>query len=74
MELYQISTTAYDEEDFLIVTDAPFEEIEKVLEPMVKQERENDVWYYHSDYLNALSKALPQYRILHFFEPQRIIL
>jgi hypothetical protein len=74
MELYQISTTAYDEEDFLIVTDAPFEEIEKVLEPMVKQERENDVWYDHSDYLNALNEALPQYRILHFIEPQRIVL
>jgi hypothetical protein len=72
MELYQISTTAFDEEDFLIVTDAPYEEIEKVLAPMVKEERENDVWYEHSDYLKALNDALPYNRFLHFIEPQRI--
>jgi len=72
MELYQISTTAFDEEDFLIVTDAPIEEIKKVLEPMVKEERENDVWYEHSDYLKALNDALPYNRILHFTEPQKI--
>jgi len=38
MELYQIKTTAYSEEDMLLISDAPYEEIEKVLEPMVYAE------------------------------------
>lgn len=72
MQLYIISTTAYEEENMLIVTDASVEEIKNVLEPLVKQEREEDVWYEHYDYLKALNDALPYRRILHFTEPLAI--
>ena len=42
MNLYQINTTAYHEEDMLLVTDAPDDAIERVLETMVKAEREEE--------------------------------
>jgi hypothetical protein len=74
MNLYQINTTAHHEEDLLIFTDASIEEIRKVLEPMVEEERENDVWHEHSDYLKALKDALPYKLILYIDEPLMIIL
>ena len=72
MELYQIKTTAYSEEDMLLISNAPYEEIEKVLEPMVNAERKDKAWYDHSDYLNALVEALPQYQFIYVPEPTEI--
>lgn len=69
MELYQIKTTAYSEEDMLLISDAPYDEIEKVLEPMVMAEREGKEWYDHADYLQALRTALPQYQSMYIPEP-----
>lgn len=74
MELYQIKTTAYSEEDMLLITDAPYEEIEKVLEPMVIAERRDKAWYDHSDYMIALAEALPQYQFIYIPEPTEIVL
>lgn len=74
MELYQIKTTAYSEEDMLLITDAPYDEIEKVLEPMVYAERRGKEWYDHSDYLQALRTALPQYQLMYIVEPIEIVL
>ena len=74
MELYQINTTAYPEEDMLLISDAPYEEIEKVLEPMVMAEREGKEWYDHTDYLQALRTALPQYKLMYSPEPTQIVL
>ena len=39
MELYNINTTAYPEEDMLLISDAPSELIEKALEQMVYEEK-----------------------------------
>jgi hypothetical protein len=74
MELYQIKTTAYSEEDMLLISDAPYEEIEKVLQPMVMAEREGKEWYDHTDYLQALRTALPQYQSMYIPEPTEIVL
>lgn len=72
MNLYQIKTTSYDEQDMLLVTDAPDDAIERVLEPMVHAERHEDKWYDHDDYLRALETALPQYQFFYFTEPHII--
>jgi hypothetical protein len=72
MNLYQIKTTAYDEEYILLVTDAPDDAIESVLEPMFHAERHEDAWYDHDDYLKALETALPQYKFFSFVEPHII--
>lgn len=69
MELYQIKTTAYSEEDMLLITDAPYEEIEKVLQSMVDAERNGTEWFDHSDYLQELRTALPQYKLMYIPEP-----
>lgn len=74
MELYQIKTTAFSEEDMLLISDASYEDIEKVLEPMVFAERREKAWYDHSDYLNALVEALPQYKFIYVTEPIEIVL
>jgi len=74
MNLYQIKTTAYDEEDMLLVTDAESEAIERVLEPMIKAEREEDKWFDHDDYLEALHRELPQFSFWYYVEPHVIVL
>ena len=74
MNLYQINTTAYHEEDMLLVTDAPDDAIERVLEPMIHAERHEDKWFDHDDYLNALRTALPQFTFFYYVEPHVIIL
>jgi hypothetical protein len=74
MELYQIKTTAYSEEDMLLISDAPYDEIEKVLEPMVYAERKDKAWYDHDDYMNALRTALPDFKFFYVPEPTEIVL
>jgi hypothetical protein len=72
MNLYQIKTTAYDEEDMLLVTDAPDDAIERILEPMIYEERHEDKWFDHDDYLRALETALPQFTFFYYTEPHVI--
>jgi hypothetical protein len=74
MNLYQINTTAYPEEDMLLVTDAPDDAIERVLEFMVYEERKEKAWYDHDDYLNALKTALPQFTFFYYVEPHLLVL
>jgi hypothetical protein len=75
MELYQINTTAYREEDMLLLSNASFEQIEEVLQPMVNKERSNDdVWFDHDDYMNALRTALPDFKFFYVPEPTEIVL
>jgi hypothetical protein len=74
MNLYKIKTTAYDEEDMLLVSDAPDDAIERVLEPMVKAERDEDKWFDHDDYLEALHTALPQFSFWYYVEPHVLVL
>jgi hypothetical protein len=72
MNLYQIKTTAYDEEDMLLVSDAPDDAIERILEPMIDAERHEDKWFDHDDYLRALQTALPQFQFFYYTEPHVI--
>lgn len=72
MNLYQIKTTSYDEEDMLLVTDAPDDAIERILEPMIHAERHEDKWFDHDDYLRAFQTALPQYQFFYYTEPHVI--
>jgi hypothetical protein len=74
MNLYQINTTAYPEEDMLLVTDAPDDAIERILGFMVYEERKEKAWYDHDDYLNALKTAQPQFTFFYYVEPHLIVL
>ena len=72
MNLYQIKTTAYSEEDMLLVSDAPDDAIERVLEPMIHAERHEDKWFDHDDYLIAFRTELPQFTFFYYTEPHVI--
>ena len=66
MRIVRINTSAFSEEDFLIVTNLSDEAIKKVIKPMVKEERNDDsnVFYSNDDYCWALKNAYPT----HFVE------
>ena len=66
LNLVQINTTAWTEEDFLLLTDLTEVQIRKVINPIVKDERENEVPYENDDLVNALKKAYPNHTITHY--------
>jgi hypothetical protein len=72
MELYSINTTAYPEEDMLLISDAPSELIEKALEPMVYEEKRGKAFYDHDEYMAKLKAELPQYTLIYILDPIRI--
>lgn len=72
MELYRIKTTAYPEEDMLLISDAPGELIEKALEPMVYAEKRGKAFYDHEEYMAKLKADLPQYTLIYILEPTEI--
>lgn len=77
LNLYQINTTAWEEEDFLLMTSLTEEQITKVITPIVEECRElelmNEVQQfgdngdYDNDYLvGELVKAYPDAVIIHY--------
>ena len=62
INLIQVNTTAYNEEDFVLITTLDQSQIESVIEPIVLKERNTDLAenYYNNDTLyNALIKEYP---------------
>lgn len=59
LNLFQVNTTAYDEEDFLLLTTLTEKQILDVIEPIVKDERENEVEYDNAMLLKAIKKTYP---------------
>ena len=50
MNIFRINTTAYEEEDFFLLTDLTEQEITEVISPIVELER-NEVQEYDNDML-----------------------
>jgi len=65
LRLVQVNTTAWDEEDFLLLTTLLDFQIESVLEPIVTNERENNVEYDNDKLVEALRIAYPRAIIMH---------
>lgn len=61
IRLVKISTTAYDEEDFFLVTSLNNKQIEDVVGPRVEEERNSDasVFYTNDDLWWSLKDAYP---------------
>ena len=57
MEVYKIKTSAW--ECFYILTDLSIQEIESVIEPMVRYERESDELFQNEYYIQKLIKRFP---------------
>ena len=62
MDLFRINTTAFEDEDFILLTDLSAEQIKKVITPIVLKERQSvdeEDFYDNDDLTNALAEAYP---------------
>lgn len=63
----QVNTTAYEEEDMLLITDLTDEQIESVVTPIVERERESvEFGYVNNDLADALRKRFPTAIVLNY--------
>jgi len=60
MQVYRINTSAWEEENFYLLTTISESEIKSVIAPMVKKERDEDFMYDNDDYIYELKKAFPR--------------
>lgn len=63
MAIYRIKTSAWDEEGFMLSTELTKEQIESVIEPMVKKERDEFYFYTNEDYYWSLKETFPKKHI-----------
>ena len=73
MKVYKISTTAYEEEDFFLLTDLTEQDITEVIHPIVMAERDGEDEYDNSTIINALHKRYPKNKITMFTEFEELI-
>jgi tRNA nucleotidyltransferase (CCA-adding enzyme) len=72
MQVYRINTSAWDEENFYVLTTINKSEIKSVIGPMVKKERDEDFIYDNDDYVYELKKAFPREDIRMYTEIETI--
>ena len=66
LRLIEINTTAYDEENFCLVTNLTDKQITKVLNPIVGKERIGEEFYDNEDLAYALNEVYPSETIIFF--------
>jgi len=67
LRLVQVNTTAYEEEDMLLITNLTDEQIESVVTPIVERERESvDFGYINNDLAEALRNQFPTAIVLNY--------
>ena len=60
MNIFRINTSAWQEEDFYLMTSLNEAKIRKVIDPMVQYERENETMHDNEEYLIALQEKYPR--------------
>ena len=70
LNLVQVNTTAWDEEDFLLLTSLTEDQIVKVITPIVEEERNNDVEYDNDFLVASLQKEYPNDVVRHYIPNQ----
>jgi len=60
MNIYRINTSAWEEEDFFLLTTLSEQQIRLVIQPMVDIEREEDQVMFNDEYLESLRNAYPK--------------
>lgn len=73
MKLFKINTTAYEEEDFFLLTDLSEQDITEVINPVVMAERDEDEEYDNEMLLGALKKRYPNNSITMIVEFRELI-
>ncbi len=72
MRLININTTAFEEEDFLLLTDLNDDELYEVIMPMVNAERDGEDEYDNDMIYDALKKRYPVNLVVKFDEVEEI--
>jgi hypothetical protein len=72
MQVFRINTTAYEEEDFYLLTDLTEQDIVEVINPLVMQERDGYEEYDNDILLNALKKRFHKAKIFMFTDFETI--
>jgi hypothetical protein len=68
MKTFEINTTAFDEENFILTTDLNEKEIVDVIAPIVMSERDGNGYYDNDELLVALKEAYPTRVIIMYQE------
>lgn len=72
MELFKIKTTAWSDEDFMLVTTLTEQDIVEVIMPLVNAERDGYEEYTNDSLVDALKKRYPSATIDLYYEPNTI--
>jgi hypothetical protein len=72
MRLVNINTTAFEEEDFLLLTDLNDDDLYEVIMPMVNAERDGEEEYDNDMIFEALKKRYPRDLVVKFDEVETI--
>lgn len=65
IRLVEVNTTAFEEENFLLLTDLTDEQIENAILPIVRKEREEEIEYINDDLVAKLERLYPHNTITH---------
>ena len=63
MKVFRVNTTAYEEEDFFLLTDLSEQDIAEVVNPIVMAERDGHEEYDNDMLIQALEKRYPRNKI-----------
>ena len=74
MNIYRINTTAFEEEDFFIMTDLTQQDIVEVVNPMVMAERDGYEQYDNDSLCAALKRRYPKNTIEQYNEFETIVI
>ena len=66
MNIFRINTTAFEEEDFFLLTNLSEQDIVEVITPLVNQERDGYEEYDNDLLVNALVERYPNAKIKHY--------
>ena len=66
LNLFQVNTTAFDEENFVLLTSLTEEQITKAITPIVQDERVNGIVYDNDMLVEAINKAYPESIAIHY--------
>jgi hypothetical protein len=66
MNIFRINTTAFEEEDFFLLTNLSEQDIVEVITPLVNQERDGYEEYDNESLAEALRKRYPNAEVLDY--------
>jgi len=66
LRVIEINTTAWNEENFYLLTTLSDEQITKVITPIVEAERENDSFYDNDFLVEKLNESYPNDIVTHY--------